>query len=147
VSVRFATEKDIEKVLEIERLSFRQPWDYHSFKLALNDIFLVFEDQEVSGFLIAVCCYRNIRATIIKIAVHPERRRKGIATALLTEALGMVRTRGIIEVCLNVEIVRHPAVELYRKIGFQIMQTIRMDYEDELADDAFYVMKLILAEG
>lgn len=147
MSIRFADENDIEKVLEIERLSFSEPWNYNIFKIALNDIFLVFEEQEIFGFLVAVCCYRDIRATIMKMAVHPEQRRKGIAVALFNEVLSMLRDRGISQVCLNVEVTRHPALALYRKIGFQITHTIRMDYEDELADDAFYVMELILAKN
>jgi ribosomal protein S18 acetylase RimI-like enzyme len=146
VSVRFAYKNDIDKVLEIEGLSFLQPWDYHTFKLALKDIFLVFEEQEILGFLIAVCCYKNITATIMKMAVHPEHRRKGVATALLNRVLAILKEKKIIDVCLNVEIIRQPAIALYEKFGFKIMQTIHMDYEDDLADDAFYIMKLILAE-
>jgi ribosomal-protein-alanine N-acetyltransferase len=147
MSVRFANKNDIDKVLEIEGLSFLQPWDYHTFKLALDDIFLVFGEQDISGYLIAVCCYKNIRATIMKMAVHPEHRRKGIATALLNQVLEILKGKKIIDVCLNVEMIRKPAIALYEKFGFKIMQTIHMDYEDDLADDAFYIMKLILAES
>ena len=147
ISIRFAYKSDIDKVLEIEGLSFLQPWDYHTFKLALDDIFLVFDEQEILGFLIAVCCARNIRATIMKMAVHPEHRRKGIATVLLNQVLEILKEKKIIDVCLNVEIMRKPAIALYEKFGFKIMQTIHMDYEDDLADDAFYIMKLILAES
>jgi ribosomal-protein-alanine N-acetyltransferase len=147
MSIRFAKKSDIDKVLEIEGLSFLQPWDYHTFKLALDDIFLVFDEPDISGYIIAVCCAKNIRATIMKIAVHPEHRRKGIATALLNQVLEILKEKKIIDVCLNVEIVRKPAIALYEKFGFKIMQTIHMDYEDDLADDAFYIMKLILAES
>ena len=147
MSARFAKQNDIDKVLEIESLSFLQPWDYHIFKLALDDIFLVFDEQDISGYLIAVCCSENIRATIMKMAVHPEHRRKGIATALLNKVLEILKEKKIIDVCLNVEIIRKPAIALYEKFGFKIMQTIHMDYEDDLADDAFYIMKLILAES
>jgi len=147
MNVRFANKNDIDRVIEIEGLSFLQPWDYHIFKLALNDIFLVFDEQEISGYLIAVCCSKNIRATIMKMAVHPEHRRKGIATALLNQVLEILKEKKIIDVCLNVEIIRKPAIALYEKFGFRIMQTIHMDYEDDLADDAFYIMKLILAES
>ena len=147
MSARFASQNDLDKVLEIEGLSFLQPWDYHIFKLALDDIFLVFDEQGISGYLIAVCCSENIRATIMKMAVHPGHRRKGIATALLNKALEILKERKIIDVCLNVEIIRKPAIALYEKFGFKIMQTIHMDYENDLADDAFYVMKLILAES
>ena len=147
MSARFAKQNDIYKVLEIENLSFLQPWDYHIFKLALDDIFLVFDEQDISGYLIAVCCSENIRATIMKVAVHPEHRRKGIATALLNKVLEILKEKKIIDVCLNVEIIRKPAIALYEKFGFKIMQTIHMDYEDDLADDAFYIMKLILDEN
>ena len=87
MSVRFAKQNDIDKVLEIECLSFLPPWDYHIFKLALDDIFLVFDEQDILGYLIAVCCSKNIRATVMKMAVHPEHRRKGIATALISQAI------------------------------------------------------------
>ena len=83
----------------------------------------------------------------MKMAVHPEHRRKGIATALLKQVLEILKKKEIIDVCLNVEIIRKPAIELYEKFGFKIIQTIHMDYEDDLADDAFYIMKLILAES
>ena len=147
MNVRFANKNDIDKVVEIEALSFLQPWDYHTFKVALADIFLVFDEPDVSGFLIAVCCAKNIRATIMKMAVHPDHRRKGIATALINQVLEILKKKKIIDVCLNVEIIRKPAIACYEKFGFKIVQTIRMDYEDDLADDAFYIMKLILAES
>ena len=146
MGARFATKDDIAKVLEIEDLSFLQPWDDHVFKLALDDIFLVFEEQDILGYSVAVCCSKNIRATIMKMAVHPEHRRKGVATALLNQILEILKGKKIIDVCLNVEIVRKPAIALYEKFGFRIIQTIHMDYEDDLSDDAFYIMKLILAE-
>jgi ribosomal-protein-alanine N-acetyltransferase len=146
VSVRFAKQNDINEVLEIEGLSFSPPWDYHIFKLALDDIFLVFDEQDILGYLIAVCCSKNIRATVMKMAVHPEHRRQGIATALLSQAIEIFHEKEIVDVCLNVEMIRKPAIALYKKFGFKIMQTIHMDYEDDLADDAFYIMQLILAD-
>ena len=124
MSVRFAKQNDIDEVLEIEGLSFSPPWDYHIFKLALDDIFLVFDEQDILGYLIAVCCSKNIRATIMKMAVHPEHRRKGIATTLLNQVLEILKEKKIIEVCLNVEMIRKPAIALYEKFGFQITKTI-----------------------
>lgn len=147
MSIRCADEKDLGKVLEIERLSFSDPWDHHAFKSALKHIFLVFDEQNISGYLIVVCCYKNIRATIMKIAVHPEQRRKGIATAMLNHVLEILKERELVDVCLNVEMTRKPAIALYEKFGFQITKTIHMDYEDDLADDAFHVMQLVLAES
>jgi ribosomal protein S18 acetylase RimI-like enzyme len=58
--------------------------------------------------------------------------------------LEILREKEIIDVCLNVEMIRTPAIALYKKFGFQITKTIHMDYEDDLSDDAFHVMQLIL---
>jgi len=93
MNVRLAKKNDIDRVVEIESLSFLQPWDYHVFELALNDIFLVCDEQEISGYLIAVCCYKNITATIMKMAVHPEHRRKGVATTLLNRVLEILKEK------------------------------------------------------
>jgi len=147
MSVRFAKQNDIDKVLKIEDLSFAQPWDYHILKLALDDVFLVFDERDILGYLIAVCCSKNIRATIMKMAVHPETRRKGIATALLNQVLEILKEKKIIDVCLNVEIIRKPAIALYEKFGFKIVETIHLDYDDDLSDDAFYIMQLVLQES
>ena len=142
MGVRQAKKSDLEQVLEIEKLTLSDPWGYYNYQAALEDIFLVFAEQEISGFLVAVCCHREIRGAIVKLAVHPEHRRQGIATQLLEAALRMLRDRGMLEVCLIVEITRKPAIALYEKLGFTITKTINISYEDDLSDDSFYEMKL-----
>ena len=145
MGVRQAKKSDLEQVLEIEKLTLSDPWGYYNFQAALEDIFLVFAEQEISGFLVAVCCHREIRGAIVKLAVHPEHRRQGIATQLLEAALRMLRDRGMLEVCLIVEITRKPAIALYEKLNFKITKTINISYEDDLSDDSFYEMKLNLS--
>ena len=145
MTVRHAKKNDLEQVLEIEKLTLSDPWGYYNFQAALEDVFLVFAEQDISGFLVAVCCHRDIRGAIVKLAVHPEHRRQGIATQLLKAALEMLRNRGMLEVCLIVEITRKPAIALYEKFGFEITRTINMSYEDDMSDDSFYEMKLYLS--
>jgi hypothetical protein len=55
--IRFAAEGDLTGILEIERLSFPdgKQWDSGDFQAALKDLFFVFLDGEISGFLIASC--------------------------------------------------------------------------------------------
>lgn len=145
MSVRRAEKNDMEQVLEIEKLTFSDPWGYYNFQAALEDTFLVFAEQDISGFLVAVCCHRGIKGAIVKLAVHPEHRRQGIATQLLKAAVGMLRDRGMLEVCLIVEITRKKAIALYEKFGFEITRTINLSYEDDMSDDSFYEMKLNLS--
>jgi ribosomal-protein-alanine N-acetyltransferase len=145
MSVRHAKINDLEQVLEIERLTLSDPWGYYNFQAALEDIFLVSVEQDISGFLVAVCCHKDTKGTIVKLAVHPKHRRQGIATQLLKAALRMLQDRGMLEICLIVEITREPAIALYEKFGFEITKTINMSYEDDVSDDSFYEMKLNLS--
>ena len=142
MSVRHATKDDLEQVLEIEELTFSDPWGYYNFQAALEDIFLVFAEQEIYGFLVAVCCHRDTRGAIVKVGVHPEHRRQGIATRLLETALRTLQNKGMLDVCLIVEITRQQAIQLYKKLGFKITKIINMSYEDDMSDDSFYEMKL-----
>jgi len=93
--VRSAKREDLDKVLEIDKLSFPKPWDWEFLENISKDIFLVFSGPEVYGFLIAGCRHRNVAATILKIAVHPQHRRKGVATHLIGKLLEMLRDRQI----------------------------------------------------
>lgn len=139
--VRAAEESDIPQTMEIERLSFGQTWEIHNFKSALKETFLVCGRAEILGFLIAVGCYRNISATILKLAVHPDHRRKTVASRLLDRAIDIFRSAGIAEICLDVDMDRKPAIALYHKFGFKISKTILPDVEDE---DGYHIMKLAL---
>lgn len=143
--VRTATKKDLDEIIEIERLSFPNPWDYSYFNAALKDLLIVYEDdgtKKVVGYLIAVCCKQN-RALIMKVAVHPKYRSKGIATKLLKAILEMLKDMGIEEVEIDVDMVNRGAIELYERVGFKIARTIPMNSEDE----SFYTMKLKLAKS
>lgn len=63
--IRRGTEKDLDRILEIERRSFERQWDADEFKAALNELFLVYQEVEVSGFLSACCCAFARRAIIM----------------------------------------------------------------------------------
>ena len=141
--VRLADEKDLEKALEIEKLSFSNPWTQEFLENLSKNIFLVFGSQAIYGFLIAGCCYKNINATILKVAVHPEHRRKGIATNLLQKLFEILKSRQIIEVDVVVREQWEPAMSLYKKVGFKIISTIPQDSNS----DNFFLMRLKLMEN
>jgi len=139
--IRSASEDDLPQIQEIEELSFEKNWDYYNFKASLNDVFLVFEEGNIIGFLIACCCRVAYRGLIIRIAVHPGHRGKGIASALVESAMQQLRNMHIREVELDVDIVKPNAIRLYEKLGFHIDRVISPDHNE---DDSFYMMKKIL---
>lgn len=140
--VRWANHQDLDKILEIEKLSFSNPWDAEFLKGISKDIFLVFGKQQIYGFLIAGCCHRNVNATILKIAVHPEHRRKGIGTNLLHKLFDILKDKKIAEVDVIVKELWEPAMLLYKKVGFKIISRVPQayDYND------FCLMRLELSQ-
>jgi ribosomal-protein-alanine N-acetyltransferase len=138
--VRSAKREDLDKVLEIDKLSFPKPWDWEFLENISKDIFLVFSGPEVYGFLIAGCRHRNVAATILKIAVHPQHRRKGVATHLIGKLLEMLRDRQIVGVEVTVLKRCSQAISFYQNVGFKLVSTIpQVSHNDDL-----WVMKLEL---
>jgi ribosomal-protein-alanine N-acetyltransferase len=147
-SIRFAAEGDLNGILEIERLSFpiRKQWGYGDFQAALRDLFFVFLDGKISGFLIASCWEDTKRAMILRIAVHPDYRNRGIATRLIEAAIEKFNEMDIREVEIDVEIVKRGAIHLYERVGFQTLREIPMRENNTMNDEngSFYRMKMVI---
>jgi ribosomal-protein-alanine N-acetyltransferase len=148
VSVRFAAESDLPRIMEIERLSFpaRKQWDYGDFQEAMKDLFFVFVDGEISGFLIAHCWGKENKGIILRVAVHPGCRGRGVATRLIESAIGVFRERDIREVEIDVEIVKRGAIQLYERVGFRIIRGIPTDDNDTMSNEngSYYMMKMYI---
>ena len=149
--IRFAAEGDLNGILVIERLSFPvgKQWDRSDFQQALTDLFLVSGEEELSGFLIACCRKNERRAVILRIAVHPDDRGRGIATMLIEAAIEKFREMDIREVDLDVDIVKRGAIQLYEKVGFRIVREVPMNGDNTMDDEngSFFLMKLIVNES
>jgi ribosomal-protein-alanine N-acetyltransferase len=76
---------------------------------------------------------------VISIAVLPEHHRKGIGYALVQEAMQAMKSYKVKECYLEVRTSNSPAIELYRKLGFEVTRTIRDYYAD--GEDAFVMAR------
>jgi len=74
---------------------------------------------------------------VISIAVLPEHQREGIGCALMREAMEAMVNYKAKECYLEVRASNVSAVNLYRKMGFEIIRTIRGYYAD---GEAAYLM-------
>jgi ribosomal-protein-alanine N-acetyltransferase len=142
--IRNANKEDLERILEIERLSFQPQWEYHQFESALKESFFVFEEQNVLGFLLACTCEIAKRAIIMRIAVHPEHRGRGIASRLIAAALDEIKSKNLNCVELDVDIVKNRAIKLYEKFGFRTMKVATVNYNND--ETSFFIMKLLLRD-
>jgi len=74
---------------------------------------------------------------VISIAVLPEHQREGIGYALMREAMQAMVNCKAKECYLEVRASNVPAVNLYRKMGFEVLRTVNGYYAD---GEAAYVM-------
>ena len=143
--IRSATEEDLDRVSLIESLSFGATWTRHCLKTALsNDIFLVYQQKNVIGYLIACLCEQGEKAEILRIAVHPNHRGKGVAKELLETFFRIFSKDNIEEVSLHVDSSNRAAVKLYEELGFEIIKVNPFLGDQDF--HIFYVMKMKLLE-
>ncbi len=141
IGIRTALPRDLPQVMEIERLAFGGQWDYFNFKASLDDIFLLAIDgatANIVGFLVACCCTVARRGIILRVAVHPDYRGRGIATQLLEKSLQELRKKDLDEVELDVDVLKAGAKHLYEKAGFKMVDLISPDFEE---DESFHIMR------
>jgi [ribosomal protein S18]-alanine N-acetyltransferase len=125
IHIRDAIARDLPRIIEIERLAFPAPWTLASFEreltLPFSRIMLAIPLESgtasISGFLcrwlIADECH------VLNIAVHPDSRRLGIGTVLLSEAISEAKASGAGVVTLEVRRSNLAARQLYRKFEFE----------------------------
>jgi ribosomal-protein-alanine N-acetyltransferase len=125
IHIRDATGRDLPRILEIERLAFPAPWTLASFEreltLPFSRIMLAIPEtrgaDSIAGFLcrwlIADECH------ILNIAVHPESRRLGIGSVLMTESINEAKLTGTNVITLEVRRSNLAARQLYRKFEFE----------------------------
>jgi ribosomal-protein-alanine N-acetyltransferase len=117
VHIRKAQPADLETLLHIEGQSFSAPnWNRDEF--LKYDCMVAQYQEQIAGFLVSREVFAGDAAhpaqcEILNVAVAPEFRRMGIATALISKLL----SRGA-EIFLEVRESNEAAQRLYRKLGF-----------------------------
>lgn len=107
---------------ELEKAAFEHPWSQGSLEAELEkegSLALGCRGSETPKLAAYVLFSRVLdEAELLRIATHPEARRKGHARSLLAEGLDQLHQAGIREVFLEVEENNHPARQLYELFGF-----------------------------
>lgn len=120
VKIRTARPEDIEAVLAIERASFPRPWPRTAFEAELIHPFSQFWIAEAGQTVVGYAILRCYETTghLINIAVHPDRRRRGIGRQLLHWVMDQARAQRLSAIYLEVRVSNLPAQHLYEKMGF-----------------------------
>jgi ribosomal-protein-alanine N-acetyltransferase len=147
VTVRPADASDVNRVSEIEKTSFTDPWSWSAFER------LVVERDDRVNFAVA-CTANGIVAgyvvawfvmdegEIANLAVAAEERGKGIGAALLRAAIAAARAREVTTLYLEVRSSNTAARALYASHGFMEVGR-RRGYYRRPVEDAL-VLRLVL---
>jgi ribosomal-protein-alanine N-acetyltransferase len=131
----------VAEVLEIERASFGMPWSRDGFlRLMINPDALAYVatvDEKVAGYVCAFIMGED--AEILKLAVRPELRGRGIARALNERCIKDLREARCRNVYLEVRRTNSAAINLYEESSFRVVG-VRKSYYSSPVEDAL-VMK------
>jgi [ribosomal protein S18]-alanine N-acetyltransferase len=132
---RRLTYADLPQVIAVERRAFPTPWSLAMFVLELSKpsgvCLAALRDGQIVGYLI--CSRYDVVWHIMNVAVDPDHRRTGVASALmarLLERIGDPNARYTLEVRQS----NQPAIELYERFGFLAAGTRRRYYQDNGED-------------
>ena len=135
---RFAEEKDLPAMAEIERRCFHTPWSEESLRDDLTgnplSVYIVLEAEsgDVAGYM---SLWRILdEGHINNVAVLPEYRRRGGASEMLEFMLEYSEKNGISSHTLEVRVSNEGAIGLYRKFGFKEAGVRKGYYEDDGED-------------
>jgi len=142
------TRQFLDQALQIETQSFKFPWNRSLYMRvlacpgALNRAIIIKPDETKAKALIAYLCSRIIidELHIMKIAVAPEWRRQGAASALLRHGFGLARKIGVKNVLLEVRPSNRLARRLYHGTDFQLIGK-RANYYPQTGEAALLYRK------
>lgn len=137
MNIRRMTIDDLAQVVAIDKASFSLPWPERSFRFEISDnsasrAWVAEEDGKVVGAIVAWLLVDE--AHIATIATHPDFRRRGIASKLLSHALRMMMNEGALTSVLEVRESNLAAQEMYRKFGFEETGRRPRYYKDNSED-------------
>ena len=128
MNLRLLLPADAAALWALECLDNPFPWSLRQFEQSFEAGHFgwgVDESGELQGF--ALFSQILDEATLLNIVVHPERRRRGMARHLLSNALAELSASGARRCFHEVRVGNTGAIALYRSLGFQADGT-RRDY-------------------
>ncbi|HIS76078.1 MAG TPA: ribosomal protein S18-alanine N-acetyltransferase [Candidatus Merdivicinus excrementipullorum] len=137
MTIRFFTEEDVPAAAELEQLCFPDPWSQKGLRDTMREegsCFLAAADK--NG---ALCGYLNAtwvldECNLNRICVHPDFRKQGIGSHLLTKLQDFCKTHEISHIFLEVRESNASARNLYRGHGFRELGKRPRFYENPEED-------------
>lgn len=134
IDIEPMTAAHVDRMEEIERLSFSVPWSRELLEAELTNPYVFYlvalSEGDVAGYIGIESVLDEGR--VLNIAVHPIYRRRGIGCALMSAALEICG--GLESLTLEVRESNSPAIALYSGFGFKPVGKRRSYYEKPTED-------------
>ena len=142
LTIREMKRKDLDQILEIEKLCFPLPWSRESFLSELKNPlarYIVAEESFVLQGYAGIWLIFD-EGHITNVAVHPRARGRRIGELLLVNIVTLAGAHGATAVTLEVRPSNHAALSLYRLMGFE-EKGLRRGYYLDNGEDALVMVK------
>jgi [ribosomal protein S18]-alanine N-acetyltransferase len=144
VYIRKMTVEDIPVVVQLDQISFSLPWPERSFRFEVTDnpasrCWVAEVDGRLVGMVVAWLLVDEVH--IATLATHPDYRRQGIASVLLSHILLKGIEQGARSSFLEVRESNLAAQEMYRKFGYEAMGRRKRYYRDNDEDAILMILK------
>ena len=135
--IRPAGERDLVKILRIEKECFTDPWSINVFRGAMSEphtsVFVLVDDsEEVAGYSVSNVVLDE--GALDNLAVTAEKRGQGAGAMLLQNVLEDARNKGVKRFFLEVRKSNEKALKLYEKAGFTRLSVRKAYYQDPVED-------------
>jgi ribosomal-protein-alanine N-acetyltransferase len=143
LTISTMTVDDLQGVLEIERSSFTTPWSEISFFNEIKNSRSIAKVARLEGRIAGYLCSSRIidEGHILTFAVHPEFRKRGIASALIGDTLDQLKREGCRFAFLEVRASNSGAKKMYEKFGFRELGIRKNYYLSPVEDGVVMVLK------
>ncbi|HET7220188.1 MAG TPA: ribosomal protein S18-alanine N-acetyltransferase [Vicinamibacterales bacterium] len=141
---RISSEEDLDAVAALEAESFTNPWTREMLERELrqSDVARVYvlrlPTHRVAAFCACWLLYDELH--INTIAVHPDLRRQGLASQLMTRLLAIAAAEGAHRALLEVRRSNIAAQRLYESLGFRTAG-VRRNYYTQPEEDALLLTR------
>lgn len=144
--IRKMTPDDLQAVIEVERVAFKNPWSPELLRRELthewSTILLAEEPtptgkMDLLGFAIFWVVHDELH--ILNVATAPQHRRRGVARAVMQATLEFGRGKRCTLATLEVRRSNDGAINLYKEFGFRAVG-IRPNYYVDEGEDAIVMV-------
>ncbi|MGE5236607.1 MAG: ribosomal protein S18-alanine N-acetyltransferase [Acidobacteriota bacterium] len=145
--VRAAQVEDIAAVAVLEAEVFPDPWPAHLYLQEVGQPLrfqrvVITADGQLAAYLFS--CWQADELHVLKVACHPIFQSRGLATALLAEAVGEAARGGGRGLILEVRPSNRRAYRLYHNLGYRVLGRRPRYYTD--GEDALVMFLAVTSD-